>query len=68
MKYLIVLSANTVAFFCCRFRLKMLLEIKRKVTVRLPDVKTGKLSGFKYELICHFKLAADIVGVASGGL
>ena len=23
---------------------------------------TGRLSGLKYKLICHFKLAADVVG------
>ena len=27
----------------------------------LPDVDTGRLLGLKYELVCHFKLAADMV-------
>ena len=28
--------------------------------VRLPDVDTSRLSGLKYKLICHFKLASDM--------
>ena len=27
---------------------------------RLLDVNTGRQSGFKYELVCHFELAVDI--------
>ena len=30
--------------------------------VRLLDVDTWELAGFQNELICHFKLAADMVG------
>ena len=30
--------------------------------VSLLDVDTGRLSGLKYKLICHFKLVADMVG------
>ena len=30
--------------------------------MRLPDVDTGRLSGLKYKLTCHLKLAADMVG------
>ena len=26
------------------------------------DVDTGKLSGLKYKLVCHFKLTADMIG------
>ena len=26
------------------------------------DVNTGRLSGFKYELICHFRLVVDMIG------
>ena len=29
--------------------------------VRLLDVDTGQLSGLKYKLICHLKLAPDMV-------
>ena len=29
--------------------------------VRLLDVDTGRLLGLKYKLICHFKLAVDMV-------
>jgi hypothetical protein len=29
--------------------------------VRLMDVNTGRLSGLKYDLVCCFKLAADMV-------
>jgi hypothetical protein len=36
--------------------------------VRLMDVNTGRLSGMKYKLVCCFKLAVDMVGVASGSL
>ena len=28
----------------------------------LADINRGKLSGLKYELVCLFKLAVDIVG------
>ena len=30
--------------------------------MRLPNVNTGRLSGLKCKLICHFKLVADMVG------
>ena len=30
--------------------------------MRLPDVDTGRLLGLKYKLICHFKLATDMIG------
>ena len=30
--------------------------------MRLLNVDTGRLLGLKYKLICHFKLAADMVG------
>ena len=30
--------------------------------MRLSNVDTGRLTGFKYKLICSFKLAADMVG------
>ena len=30
--------------------------------MRLKDVNVGRLSGLKYKLTCHFKLAANIVG------
>jgi hypothetical protein len=30
--------------------------------VRLSNVDTEELAGFKDKLICHFKLAADMVG------
>ena len=36
--------------------------------MRLPDVDTMRLSGLKYKLIGHFKLVADMVGVASVSL
>jgi hypothetical protein len=29
--------------------------------VRLTDFNTGRLSRFNYKLICHFKLAADMI-------
>ena len=32
--------------------------------MRLSNVDIGRLTGFKYKLICRFKLAADMVGVA----
>ena len=31
-------------------------------------VDTRRLLGLEYKVICHFKLAADMVGVASGSL
>ena len=31
--------------------------------VKLTDVNTGRLTGLKYKLVCHFKLAEDMVGV-----
>jgi hypothetical protein len=77
VKYRIELSANTVAFISCRSRLtKVLAGDDRgekgskggERRVRLPDVDTGRLSGLKYKFICCFKLAADMVGVASGSL
>jgi hypothetical protein len=33
--------------------------------VRLPDVDTRRLSGFKYELVCHFEL---VLGMVRGGI
>ena len=30
--------------------------------MKLSVVGTGRLSGLKYKLVCHFKLAADMVG------
>ena len=36
--------------------------------MRLLDVDTRRLSGLKYELICHFVLAADVRGMESGSL
>ena len=35
---------------------------------RLPDVDTGRLLGLKFKLICHFKLAVDMDGMASGSM
>ena len=32
--------------------------------VRLLDVDTWELAGFQNQLICHFMLAADMVGVS----
>ena len=32
--------------------------------VRLSDVDTRILSGLEYKLVCYFKLAADLIGVA----
>ena len=29
---------------------------------KITDVNTGRLFGLKYELVCHFKLAVDMVG------
>ena len=29
--------------------------------MRLTDVNTRRLSGLKYKLVCHFKLATDMV-------
>ena len=29
--------------------------------MRLPDVNAGRLLGMKYELVCYFKLAVDMV-------
>ena len=64
--YKIELSANTVAFISCRHRLTKVLagaaRGKRESRERLPDVATRRLSGLKYKLICHFKLAVDMVG------
>ena len=34
--------------------------------MRSLDVNTGRLSGLKYELVCHFKLAVDMVGGGIG--
>ena len=36
--------------------------------VRLTDVDTWELVGFQNKLICHFILAVNMVGVASGSL
>ena len=32
--------------------------------VRLKYFRDGRLPALKYKLVCHFRLAADIVGVA----
>ena len=32
--------------------------------VRLTDINTRTQSGWKYKLLCHFKLAVDMEGVA----
>ena len=29
--------------------------------MRLSNVDTGRMTGLKYKLICHFKLAVDMV-------
>ena len=67
----IELLANTVAFISSRHRL---IEVLAGATrgergskggggrVRLSDVRIERLSGLKYKLICHFKLATDMVG------
>ena len=34
--------------------------------MKLRSVDTGRLSRLKYKLRCHFKLAADLVRLASG--
>ena len=36
--------------------------------VRLSDVDTWELAGFQNELICHFMLGEDVLGVVSGSL
>ena len=60
-----------MAFFCCRNRLTKVLagaargekgSKGRGGRVRLSNVDTGRLTGLKYKLICHFKLAVDMVG------
>ena len=64
------LSVNTVAFISCRLT-KVLAGAARGKKgskggggrVRLLDVDIRRLSGLKYKLICHFKLATDMVGV-----
>ena len=64
-------SANTVAFISCRSRLVKVLagaareekgSMGQECQVKLLDVDTRRLSGLKYKLICHFKLAVDMVG------
>ena len=65
------LSANAVAFITCRHRLNKVLAGAARVKkgsksggsrVRISNVDTGRLTGFKFKLICCFKLAADMVG------
>ena len=61
------LSANTVTFIGCR---RIMLAdaargVVRRSRVRLTDVDTGRLFGFKYKLVCYFKLTEDMVGVES---
>ena len=65
-----------MAFISCRNRLTKVLVFatrEEKGTkdgggqMRLPDIDTGGLSGLKYKLVCHFKLATDVV-VVSGSL
>ena len=62
------LSPNIVAFISCRSRLyKVSAGSARGQTgskvgggqMRLLDVDTRRLSGLKYKLTCHFKLAVD---------
>ena len=36
--------------------------------MRLGDDYASRLSGLKDKLVCHLKLAADMVGVASGNM
>ena len=36
--------------------------------VRLSDFGTWELAGFQNELICHFMLGEDVLGVVSGSL
>ena len=36
--------------------------------VRLSDVDTRELAGFQNQLICHFVLVVDMIGVASESL
>ena len=36
-------------------------EVRVGEAVRLLNVDTGRLVGFKYKLICRFKLVADMV-------
>ena len=65
------LSANAVAFICCRSRLtKVLASATRGEMgskggggwVRLSDVDIRELAGFQSELICRFILAVGMVG------
>ena len=30
--------------------------------MRIPNIETRRLSGLKNKLVCHFELAADMVG------
>ena len=64
------LSANTVAFVSYRRRLTRVLAGAARAEkgskcwggqVKLLNVYTRRLTGFKYKLICRFKLAADMV-------
>jgi hypothetical protein len=66
-----------VAFISCRSRLTKVLantargQMGRKgggCRVRLSNVDTGELVGFKDELICCFILVADMVRVAFGSM
>ena len=61
--------ANTVAFINCRGRLTIMLAAAARGKkrsgigenqVRLLDIDTRRLLGFKDELVCHSELAADI--------
>ena len=68
-------SVNTVTLISYRHRLvKLQVLLGGKGTkggggrVRLSNVDTGRLTGFKYKLICCFKLVTDMVGVTSRNL
>ena len=64
----IELSANTVAFISSRHRLTKVLagaargEKGSKGGGGHQMLIPGRLSRLKYKLICHFKLAANMVG------
>ena len=56
------LSANTVAFISHTSRQTVMLAgAMGGGKVRLPNVNTGRLSGLKNELVCHFKLVVNMV-------
>ena len=61
-----------MAFIGCRVTVVTLAVTARvlwrwvEVGYNLADVYARRLSGLKYKLACRYKLAADMVGVASG--